>query len=126
MTRKSMKVVVTVNNRQWRAVSSFRDAKPNDAAFTLNQGTGNIAFGNGVNGAKPPVGSVITVSYRYGSGSAGNISKRIDDESQLTKFWVIVGDSEQSVGWGCSKRRHSAISTRAAAGRLPSDIRSQL
>jgi hypothetical protein len=122
MTRKSMKVVVTVNNRQWRAVSSFRDAGPNDAVFTLNQGTGNIAFGNGVNGAKPPVGSVITVRYHYGSGSAGNISKRIDDESQLSKFWVVVRDSEQSVGWGCVKTPFRDFS----AGRLPSDIRSSL
>ena len=97
-----MKVVVTVNNRQ-RAVSSFRDAGPNDAVFTVNHKTGNIAFGDDVNGAKPPVGSVITVGYRHGSGSAGNISKRIHDESQLAKFWVIVRDSEQSVGWGCSK-----------------------
>jgi hypothetical protein len=104
-----MKVVVTVNNRQWRAVSSFRDAGPDDAVFTLNHETGNIAFGDGVNGAKPPVGSVITVGYRHGSGSAGNISKRIDDESQLTKFWVIAGDSEQSVGWRCGKATFSDL-----------------
>jgi hypothetical protein len=105
MRRKSLRVVVTVNKRQWNAVSSFRDSGPNDAVFMLNHKTGNIAFGNGVNGAKPPVGSVITVGYRHGSGSAGNISKRIDDESQLTKFWVILRDSEQSVGWGCGKTR---------------------
>jgi hypothetical protein len=61
MTRKSMKVVVTV--RQWNAVSSFRDARPNDAVFALNHETGNIAFGDGVNGAKLPVSSVITASY---------------------------------------------------------------
>jgi hypothetical protein len=103
MRRKSLKVVVTVNKRQWNAVSSFSDAGPNDRVFTLNHETGNIAFGDGVNGAKPPVGSVITVGYRHGSGSTGNISKRIDHESQLTKFWVIVRDSEQSVGWGCGK-----------------------
>jgi hypothetical protein len=102
-----MKVVVTANKRQWNAVSSFRDAGPNDAAFTLNQGTGNIAFGDGVSGAKPPVGSVITVGYRHGSGSASNVSKRIDDESELTKFWVIVRDSEQSLGWGCGKTTFS-------------------
>ncbi len=115
MRRKNWKVVVTVNKRQWNAVSIFRDTGPNDAVFTLNHETGNIAFGDGVNGAKPPVGSVITVGYSHGSGNAGNISKRINDESQLTKFWVIVRDSEQSVGWGgldCSRRGPSKDRTR--------------
>lgn len=101
MTRKGASVVVIVNGSQWNVVSSFRDAGPNDAIFTLNRETGSIAFGDGVNGAKPPIGSVVTVSYHYGSGSEGNISKRVDDDSQLTKFWVIVRGSEQSVGWGC-------------------------
>ena len=96
-------IVVTVNGDRWIAVSSLRDAGPNDPVYTLNPETGSIAFGDGVNGAKPPLGSTVRVSYQYGSGSAGNISKTINDESDLTKFWVIVRDREQAIGWGCSK-----------------------
>ena len=97
------KVLVTVNNTQWTAVSSFRDAGPNAAVYTLNPETGSIVFGDGVNGAKPPVGSTIGMSCQYGDGSSGNLSKSIDEEIQLTRFWVIVRDSEQAVGWGCVK-----------------------
>ena len=58
---------------------------------------------DGVNGAKPPVGSTIGISYQYDDGSSGNLSKSIDEEIQLTSFWVIVRDSEQAVGWVCVK-----------------------
>jgi hypothetical protein len=46
---------------------------------------------------------VIAISYQYDDGSSGNLSKSIDEEIQLTRFWVIVRDSEQAVGWGCVK-----------------------
>ena len=97
-------IVVTVNNHLWNAVSSLRDAGPNDAVYTLNPENGSIAFGDGVTGAKPPAGSTVSVNYRCGSGTAGNISKRTNDAGGLTKFWVIVRDGEQAVGWGCSKK----------------------
>ena len=60
-------IVVTVNGDRWIAVSSLRDAGPNDAVYTLNPETGSIAFGDGANGAKPPLGSTVSVNYQYGS-----------------------------------------------------------
>jgi hypothetical protein len=93
-------VVVTVNNHQWNVVSSLRDAGPNDPVYTLDPETGTITFGDGVNGATVPIGSTIIVSYRYGAGSAGNISKKIEDDSDVAKFWVVVRDSCQILGWG--------------------------
>jgi hypothetical protein len=93
-------VVVTVNNHQWNAVLSFRDAGPNDTVYMLNPETGTITFGDGVNGAIVPIGSTIIVSYRYGAGAAGNISKRIEDDSDVAKFWVVVRESCQILGWG--------------------------
>jgi hypothetical protein len=93
-------VVVTVNNDPWNVVSSLRDVGPSDPVYTLNRETGTITFGDGVNGATPPVGSTINVSYRYGAGSAGNISKRIDDDCDAAKFWVVVRESYHILGWG--------------------------
>jgi len=100
MIRLGSEIVVSVNDRQWRPVSNLRDAGPADAVFTLDSQSGSVRFGNGVRGAKPHVGSTITVSYRQGTGSSGNISKTIHDATDLTKFWVIVRDHAQILGWG--------------------------
>jgi hypothetical protein len=93
-------VVVTVNDQQWNAVPSFRGSGPNDLVYMLNPETGVIEFGDGVHGAKPSVGSTVSVSYSYGAGSVGNIVKRIDDDADVTKFWVLVRESYQILGWG--------------------------
>ena len=93
------KIAVSVNSRQWRLVSSFRSAGPDDAVFVLDSQTGSVKFGDGIHGAKPSVGSTITVSYRQGSGSSGNISKKIYDATDVMRFWVIVSDRAQILGW---------------------------
>jgi len=94
------KVSVRVNDSHWKPVLSLRDAKPDDAVFVLDPQNGSIRFGNGVYGAKPSVGSTITVSYRDGSGSSGSISKRIYDVIDLAKFWAIMREDAQILGWG--------------------------
>jgi hypothetical protein len=94
------KIAVTVNGRPWRPVSGFRSAGPDDAVFTLNSQTGRIRFGDGINGAIPSVGSTVTVSYRQGGGSSGNISRKIYDATDVTQFRVFVRDRAQILGWG--------------------------
>jgi hypothetical protein len=94
------KIAVTVNGRQWKPVSSFRSTGQEDAVFMLNSKTGRISFGDGIHGAIPSVGSTVTVSYRQGGGSTGNISKKIYGATDVTQFRVIVRDRAQVVGWG--------------------------
>jgi hypothetical protein len=91
---------VTIDDREWSLVSSLRDAGSSDAVYVLNQETGSIGLGDGVHGAKPRVGSTITVRYSRGAGSVGNISKRIDENEDVEKFWVTVRESRQASGWG--------------------------
>jgi hypothetical protein len=93
-------VMVTVNNERWRRVSSLQDAGPDDTVFALNHQTGTVIFGNGAQGARPPMGSTVTVSYSFGAGAAGNVSKRVDDVGDLAKFWICVGADCQELGWG--------------------------
>jgi hypothetical protein len=93
-------VIVTVNHERWSRVATFQDAGPDDTVFVLNPQTGTVSFGTGVQGARPPIGSTVSVSYRAGAGAAGNISKRIDDDGDLAKFWVIVRADLQELGWG--------------------------
>jgi len=41
--------------------------------FTLDPASGDIAFGDGLHGARPPAGSLIFASYAYGGGQVGNL-----------------------------------------------------
>ena len=101
MKRKSVTTIaVTVDGRAWNRAFSLRNAGPDDAVYKLDQESGSIRFGNGIRGRTPPVGSTIGVSYRYGAGSAGNISKHIDADQDVARFWVVVSRKHQAIGWG--------------------------
>ena len=41
--------------------------------FTVNNESGEIRFGDGEHGQRPPLGARISVSYDYGAGIAGNV-----------------------------------------------------
>lgn len=45
----------------------------NPKVFTINAESGEIHFGNGIHGQRPPLDARITVSYDYGAGIAGNV-----------------------------------------------------
>jgi hypothetical protein len=96
-------MTVKVNDREWACVPNLRHAGPADQAFTTittENGTTVVRFGDGVQGAVPPAGSNITATYRYGDGTVGTVSKRIENDADLRKFWVIVRDDVQVAGWG--------------------------
>lgn len=93
-------IAVTVNGRTWNRAFNLRNARPDDAVYVLNRKDGSITFGDGTHGRKPPVGATISVSYRDGAGSAGSIAKRIDGQSSLTKFWLVMRRRHQAIGWG--------------------------
>jgi hypothetical protein len=42
--------------------------------YMLDAETGEIRFGSGLNGARPPSGAVIQASYDHGGGARGNVS----------------------------------------------------
>ena len=44
-----------------------------DRAFVLDSETGEIQFGDGLNGRIPPSGPNVAAAYRYGSGSEGDL-----------------------------------------------------
>ena len=95
-------IEVAVNGSEWTHVASFENAGPTDTVFVTEteDGITSIIFGDGTHGALPPSGSNIAATYRGGSGSTGCISKRIENASDLRKFWVIVSADLQAAGWG--------------------------
>lgn len=41
--------------------------------FTLNAESGELRFGDGIRGARPPFGATLRVDYDYGAGRSGNV-----------------------------------------------------
>jgi predicted phage baseplate assembly protein len=79
-------LTVTVNEIAWQETGDLSALGPNDHAYTIltgNSGQTTTIFGNGANGARLPTGSAnVKAVYRYGLGSAGNVSAQ--QISQLT------------------------------------------
>ena len=90
----SNSVRLTVNGELWNEIDDLMNAesevpvrsskltsgsnpphvyKNNVNVYTIDRNSGEIHFGNGLRGARPPFGSVIRVSYDYGGGPAGMV-----------------------------------------------------
>ncbi len=59
----------------WREVADFFGSSPKSRAFTFDPATGQISFGDGVNGMIPPAGedNIKAFSYQTGGGKQGNV-----------------------------------------------------
>ena len=60
---------------QWTEVDSLGDYTPDDPVFTVDCATGVVTFGDGVHGARVPIGfrNVRAVQYQVGGGAAGAV-----------------------------------------------------
>ena len=58
----------------WRLTDDLLAADGDDLVFSLDPEAGEIRFGDGLRGARPPAGRRIRVSYEYGGGVAGNVA----------------------------------------------------
>jgi hypothetical protein len=100
MVSETAIIIVTVNDIPWTRLPSLANSGSEAAVFAVDAETGAVVFGDGLNGQAPPVGSTIVVTYRYGLGSTGSISMRIEQESDWTKFWLSIGTNCRAGGWG--------------------------
>ena len=72
----SIEIEVSDQNRfvRWQRVDHFASQNPSARIFTLDAVSGEIRFGNGIHGLRPPMNTVIRAAYyRYGGGSNGNL-----------------------------------------------------
>lgn len=73
-TRFELKVTTGTETEEWVMKSSFIDSKATDKHYTIEvsqDNTVSVVFGDGVSGAIPS--GTISVSYRKGGGSTGNV-----------------------------------------------------
>lgn len=73
-------LVVTVNQSPWREVPTLYGQAPNATVFVISQlpdGTSQVRFGDGENGARLPTGAAVVATYRYGAGAASPPAGRL-------------------------------------------------
>jgi predicted phage baseplate assembly protein len=60
---------------RWQEVDSLADRSAEDRVFTVDHAAGELTFGDGVHGAKIPLGfrNVVAERYRVGGGAAGTV-----------------------------------------------------
>ncbi len=58
----------------WKAANDFFNSDQNSRNYIADRVSGQIKFGNGVNGMIPPVGAVIKATYQTGGGTSGNVA----------------------------------------------------
>jgi predicted phage baseplate assembly protein len=63
---------VMIADEPWRSTDDLSHNNPDDRAFEFNQETGELLFGNGINGRLPPAGAPLQVAYDVCAGALGN------------------------------------------------------
>ena len=113
-------ITVEVDGRAWTRVESLRRARPDERVFAVTfdeDGIGELRFGDGQRGLRPPANSTVTVTYRTGGGVVGSVSRVVEDVRDEPRFWMMAKDDAGAVGWQTVERARgkSALSALACA-----------
>jgi hypothetical protein len=101
-------VKVKVSGRSWRPVKAFAECGPTDHHYVIKRnGTKTtVVFGNGVHGAQPPPGPTVEVTYRTGSGAAGNVAAAnvavtysVATKPMDQTLWVSIRNKTHAIGF---------------------------
>ncbi len=127
-----LQVNETLNDFEtWTEVTDFFGSDGNAHVYVLDRSTGQIRFGDGVNGAIPlanvdnATANIVAQTYRYGGGSAGNVvagalstmqtSVAGVDESKVTNLYAASGGSDEESIDDAKARAPQALKTRCRA-----------
>jgi hypothetical protein len=130
------RVVLTVNGEQWKPVADLSEAGPEvppraplyaaatSAAplpeakvFTLDPESGEIRFGDGARGMRPPRGALIMCAYDYGGGLRGLVG--IGSIARAPQRLPGVKVTNPAPTWGAS----DAETVLQAEKRIPATLR---
>jgi predicted phage baseplate assembly protein len=75
---------ITIEGETWEEVADFDASDPGDRHYLMEPQTGDVRFGNGINGAVPATGTWVAIHYRSGGGVRGNIAANSIKEAGVT------------------------------------------
>jgi predicted phage baseplate assembly protein len=106
---------------RWREVESLAGFGAEDRVFAVDHATGEVTFGDGVNGAAVPPGfrNVRAVSYRVGGGSAGAVRAGAIS-GVVTSLPFVTGVTNPFPASGGTDAEPDAEVTRRGVGELRS------
>jgi len=115
----------------WTEVNDFFGSGPDDKVFVLNRTSGEVRFGDGVNGAIPagnetsPNANILARSYRVGGGKRGNVAagkiktlvSSLDgiDLSGVSNLLAAVGGQDEESLDDARKRAPLALKSQSRA-----------
>lgn len=67
----------------WSPCDGLSEHGPDENVYELHARTGQVTFGNGVNGRIPPAGSQVLVTYAVSDGEQGNVARN--------RKWKVTG-----------------------------------
>lgn len=113
-------ITVEVDGTVWTRVESLKRARPEERVFAVtfeDEGIGELRFGDGRRGQRPPANSTVKVTFRTGEGVVGSMSRVVEDAREEPRFWLMAKDDAGAVGWQTVERARgrSALSALACA-----------
>jgi hypothetical protein len=101
---------------RWHEVADFYASGPRDRHYTLNHLTGEITFGNGINGLIPPPaqGNLRMVRYRTGGGAAGNCSPQTIVQLKTTVPYIDRATNYEAATGGADAEPLEELQERTA------------
>jgi hypothetical protein len=105
---------------RWHEVPDFYGSGPHDRHYVINHLTGEIRFGDGINGRVPPrgTGNVHLARYQTGGGSRGNRAPGTIAQLKTTVPYVEKAANPQAAAGGAE-----AETTDALFERMPHTLR---
>jgi predicted phage baseplate assembly protein len=95
----------------WKRVADLVDHGPNDFVYEYDVSTGQITFGNGVNGQRVPDQAQVLSTYAVSDAEQGNVGR--NRKWQVAGFQGVMGINLDPVSGGASspdwtEQRHEA------------------
>lgn len=107
---------------RWRAVPDFHGSAPGARHYVLNHLTGEVRFGDGVNGRVPPPGTsnIRLAFYQTGGGVAGNVAAGSVSQLKTTVPYVDRVTNPEPAAGGAEAETLASLEAR-----IPRTLRHQ-
>jgi hypothetical protein len=99
---------------RWQAVTDFLESRAGDRHYVLHYLTGEVLFGDGINGRIPPVGvgNIRMTHYQSGGGSLGNRASGTVIELKTTLPYIDRVTNPQTAAGGADAETLAALKER--------------
>ena len=117
--------------KPWTRVDDFFGSSPDDPHYVLNRTTGEVRFGDGINGSIPvanannPDANVVAREYRFGGGKRSNVPAKVlktlltsidgVDDNEVSNLRAAYGGRDEETLREAKKRAPRAIKSRCRA-----------